>query len=314
MWSVTGHHRNPLAEQTLLVFVRMLNAISIDVEEWFHPEILRGRFDASEWPHLEARVEGNVERLLRCLDAAGVKATFFVLGWVAARHPGLVPRLAAAGHEIASHGYAHALITQQSPPAFDEDVARSLAVLRHQSGQPVVGYRAPSFSIVQETLWAFDLLLEHGIEYDSSVYPVHHDRYGIPSAPRQPYRVARRGNHELWELPPPTLRLLGRNLPAAGGGTFRLFPYGVSRFALRRLNAVRIPGVVYVHPWEFDVRQPRVAMSWPKCVRHYANVGHNEAKLNRLLRDFKFGTCRDVLACARGGAAQPAQVAEPVGV
>ena len=292
----------------------MLNAISIDVEEWFHPEILRGRFAPAEWPGLESRIGANVDRILGQLDAAGVPATFFVLGWVAEREPKLVPRLVAAGHEIASHGYAHAMITQQTPEEFDADLARSLDILASQSGRRVVGYRAPSFSIVENTLWAFDVLIDHGIEYDSSIYPVHHDRYGIPTAPRAPYRVARRGNTELWELPPPTLRVFGRNLPAAGGGTLRLFPYAASELVLRRLNAAGIPGIVYTHPWEFDPEQPRVPMSWLKTLRHYANVGRMAGKLERLLAAFEFGTCAAVLQSVRGAARPEAKRARPLQV
>jgi len=277
----------------------MRNAISIDLEEWFHPEILRGRFQTSEWPDLEPRAPQVVDRLLEILAEAEVSATFFVLGWVAERHPDVVPRLVAAGHEVASHGYAHAMITQQTPDEFDRDLKRSLEILRAQSGQPVIGYRAPSFSVVRETLWAFDIMVEHGIEYDSSIYPVHHDRYGIPEAPRQPYRVARRGESELWELPPPTLRLGNKNLPVAGGGYLRLFPYALTALAIRRLNAEGIPGIVYTHPWEFDRQQPRVSLPLLKKLRHYTNVAHNESKFIRLLHEFECTTCENVLRSVR---------------
>lgn len=271
------------------------NAISIDLEEWFHPEILRGRFQTSEWDSLEPRAPRVVDRLLEILAKANVSATFFVLGWVAEKHPQLVPRLVAAGHEIASHGYAHAMITQQTPAEFEADLVRSLDILRSQSGQPVVGYRAPSFSVVQETLWAFDVMLQQGITYDSSVYPVHHDLYGIPNAPRQPYRIARNGEQELWELPPPTLRLGNKNLPMAGGGYLRLFPYAWTAFAIRRLNKAGIPGIIYTHPWEFDEEQPRVSLPWWKALRHYTNVHRNEAKLTKILQEFDCTTCEQVL-------------------
>jgi polysaccharide deacetylase family protein (PEP-CTERM system associated) len=283
----------------------MRNAMSIDLEEWFHPEILRGRFQTSEWSDLEPRAPQIVDRLLQILAASDVRATFFVLGWVAERHPDIVPRLVSAGHEVASHGYVHAMITQQTPEEFEADLSRSLDILRRQSGQPVVGYRAPSFSVVRETLWAFDVMLQHGIEYDSSIYPVHHDRYGIPEAPRQPYRVARREEQELWELPPPTLRIGNKNLPVAGGGYLRLLPYTVTRFALRRLNATGIPGIVYTHPWEFDLSQPRVSLSLPKRLRHYTNVARNEGKLRRLLQEFEFTTCHEVLQTVRPVIHQP---------
>lgn len=290
----------------------MRNAISVDVEDWFHPEALRGAVP-EDWMRLEPRAARNVERLLHILDAAQVRATFFVLGWVAEREPDLVPRLAAEGHEVASHGYAHRMITQQSRDEFDADLQRSLAVLRAQSGQTVVGYRAPSFSVVRSTLWALDALLERGVEYDSSIFPVRHDRYGIPNAPRTPYCVRRRGARELWELPPVTVRILWRNLPAAGGGYLRLFPYGVTAWALRRLHGEGLPGIVYTHPWEYDPEQPRVPLSRLRALRHYGCIATTEAKLVRLLREFRFTTCADVLDAARARTApRPASPAESV--
>jgi polysaccharide deacetylase family protein (PEP-CTERM system associated) len=290
----------------------MRNAISIDVEDWFHPEALRGAVP-EDWAHLEPRAARNVERLLRILDAAQVRATFFVLGWVAERQPDLVPRLAAEGHEVASHGYAHRMITQQSRQDFDVDLQRSLALLRSQSGQPVVGYRAPSFSVVRSTLWALEVLFERGLEYDASIFPVRHDRYGIPNAPRAPYCVRRRGSRELWELPPVTVRVLGRNLPAAGGGYLRLFPYGVTAWALRRLQGEGLPGIVYTHPWEYDAEQPRVSLSRLRTLRHYGRIATTEAKLMRLLREFRFTTCSEVLDAARARLApRPTSSAEPV--
>ena len=287
----------------------MAHALSIDVEDWFHPEALRGAVRPEDWPRLESRAGHNVERLLRLLDAAQTRATFFVLGWVAEKEPDLVTRLAAAGHEIASHGWAHRMITQQSPEEFEDDLRRSLRLLRAQSGGRVVGYRAPSFSVVRETVWALDVLLDHGVEYDSSIFPVHHDRYGMPGAPRAPYRVAWRDARELWELPPATLHVLGRTLPAAGGGYLRLLPYGVSACALRRLEREGIPGVVYTHPWEYDTEQPRVALPRLRSLRHYGNVGGMETKLARLLREFSFTTCAEVLRAARGAAPEAAAAA-----
>src|SRR2546422_6567246 len=286
----------------------MRHALSIDVEDWFHPEALRGVVRREDWERLEPRAGRNVERLLRLLDGAQVRATFFVLGWVAENEPRLVPRLAAEGHEVASHGWAHDMITRQEAHEFEADLCRSLEVLRAQSGQPVVGYRAPSFSIVRGTLWALDVLLESGMTYDSSIFPVRHDRYGIPGAPREPYRVARRGERELWELPPVTMRCLGRNLPAAGGGYLRLMPYSLSALALRRLGSEGRPGVVYTHPWEYDPEQPRLPLSRPRAGRHYARIRGAGAKLPRLLRAFSFTTCREVLDAVRA----PARAAELV--
>ena len=291
----------------------MRNAMSIDLEDWFHPEALRGHVRRADLERLEPRAARNVDILLALLDAAQVRATFFVLGWVAEREPDLVPRLAAAGHEIASHGYEHRMITQQTPAEFTSDLRRSLRVLRAQSVQTVRGYRAPSFSVVRDTLWALDALLEHGIEYDSSIFPVHHDRYGMPEAPRAPHCIRRQGREELWELPPATLEVWGRNLPAAGGGYLRLLPYGVAALALRRLNASGLPGVVYTHPWEYDLEQPRLPLPRLRALRHYARVGTCAGKLARLLREFEFGTCAEVLAHVRAPAAvEPDPAAAPV--
>jgi polysaccharide deacetylase family protein (PEP-CTERM system associated) len=280
----------------------MLHAMSVDVEDWFHPEAVRG-FVPAGGSGLEPRAAAVVDRLLRLLDAAGVHATFFVLGAVAERDPTLVPRIAGAGHEIASHGYGHRMITDQTRAEFADDLRRSLRLLRAQSGQPVVGYRAPSFSIVAGTRWALDVLLEEGVEYDSSIFPVHHDRYGIPGAPRRPHVAHRAGERVLWELPPATLRVLGRTLPAAGGGYLRLLPYAWSAWALRRLDAEGLPGVVYTHPWEYDTQQPRLRLPHRRALRHYGRIGATEAKLARLLREFQFGTCARVLGMSRAEAA-----------
>jgi polysaccharide deacetylase family protein (PEP-CTERM system associated) len=191
------------------------------------------------------------------------------------------------------------MITQQSPSEFAADLRRSLHVLRLQSGQPVRGYRAPSFSVVRDTLWALDVLLDHGIEYDSSIFPVHHDRYGMPEAPRAPHRIRQKGAQELWELPPATLRACGRNLPAAGGGYLRLLPYAITSLTLRRLSSSGLPGVVYTHPWEYDLGQPRLPLPRLRALRHYARIRTCAGKLERLLREFEFGTCAEVLDAAR---------------
>jgi len=293
----------------------MRNALSVDVEDWFHPEAVRDHVTREDWDRLEPRAGRNVETILRLLDRAQTRATFFVLGWVAEREPALVTRLAAAGHEIASHGYAHRMITQQDPAEFAADLRRSLAVLRAQSGQPVRGYRAPSFSIVRDTLWALDVLLEQGIEYDASIFPVHHDRYGIPGASRAPHVVRTAGARTLWELPPVTVQMAGRTLPAAGGGYLRLLPYAWSAFALRRMAREGLPAIVYTHPWEYDPQQPRLPLSRWRGLRHYARVASTEEKLARLLRDFAFGTCAEVLADVRGSAtpaASPQPATAPV--
>jgi polysaccharide deacetylase family protein (PEP-CTERM system associated) len=274
------------------------NAMSVDVEDWFHPEAVRGCVP-EDCGVLEPRAALAVDRLLGVFETAGVHATFFVLGWVAERQPSLVPRIAAAGHEIASHGYSHHMITQQTPAEFASDLRRSLRVLRAQSGQPVVGYRAPSFSVVRDTLWALDVMLDEGLEYDSSIFPVHHDRYGIPDAGRAPYIVRTRAAQQLWELPPVTARIAGHNLPAAGGGYLRLLPYAFNAWALRRINAEGLPGIVYTHPWEYDPQQPRLPLSRARALRHYGRIAGTESKLARLVREFEFGPCRDILDAVR---------------
>jgi len=278
----------------------MRNAMSIDVEDWFHPEALRDQVRREDWDRLEPRAGRIVDVLLPLLDAAGVRATFFVLGWVAEREPDLVPRLVRAGHEVASHGYAHRMITQQTPEEFAADLRRSLAVLRTQSGRPIRGYRAPSFSVVRDTLWALDILLAEGIEYDSSIFPVRHDRYGIPGAPRGPHRIRHTGGRELWELPPVTLQVAGRSLPAAGGGYLRLFPYAYNAYAIRRMQAENLPAVVYTHPWEYDTEQPHLPLPRLQALRHYGRIAGTAAKLRRLLGEFEFTTCAEIVDAARG--------------
>jgi polysaccharide deacetylase family protein (PEP-CTERM system associated) len=290
----------------------MRNAMSIDVEDWFHPEALRQHVQREDWDRLEPRAGRIVDELLRLLDAAQVRATFFVLGWVAEREPDLVPRLVRAGHEVASHGYAHRMITQQTPEEFAADLRRSLAVLRSQTGTAIRGYRAPSFSVVRDTLWALDILVAEGIEYDSSIFPVRHDRYGIPGAPRGPHRVRRSGGRELWELPPVTLRVGGRTLPAAGGGYLRLFPYAYNAHAVRRMQAENLPAVVYTHPWEYDPAQPRLRLPALQALRHYGRIAGTAAKLRRLLAEFEFTTCAAVVDAARGDQSQVAGVTTPV--
>ena len=293
---------------------RMRNAMSVDVEDWFHPEALRG-FVPADGDGLERRAGRAVDRLLRRFETAGVHATFFVLGSVAEQDPELVPRIAAGGHEIASHGYSHRMITEQTQAEFAADVRRSLRLLRAQSHQPVIGYRAPSFSVVRDTTWALDVLAQEGIEYDSSIFPIHHDRYGMPGAPRRPHPIREQAGRTLWELPPVTVRLAGRNLPAAGGGYLRLLPYAFSAWALRRLNAEGVAGIVYTHPWECDAEQPRLPLPRLRALRHYAGIDALEGKLARLLSEFEFGTCAELLAALRqAGARQENATREPVTV
>lgn len=274
----------------------VLNAMTIDVEDYFHVSNFAGVVTQESWPSRESRVERNTDRLLQIFADASVTATFFVLGWVGERYPRLVERIAAAGHEIASHGYAHQLIFDQSPAVFRDDVRRARAVLEAASGSRVFGYRAPSFSITERSLWALDVLIDEGYQYDSSIYPIHHDRYGMPAAPRHLHCV-RRATGSILEVPGSTIRLGGTNLPIGGGGYFRLLPYGWTRWGIARLNRIeRRPSVFYLHPWEIDPDQPRLPASAMARFRHYRNLHRTEPRLRTLLKDFRFGPIRELIA------------------
>ncbi len=252
----------------------------------------------SQWDDFPLRVADNTHRLLDLLAAAGVRATFFVLGWVAERRPDLVKDLRAAGHEIASHGHWHRLIYTQTPDEFRADVRQARDVLQDILGEAVTAYRAPSFSVTRESLWALDVLVEEGFLLDSSIYPARHDRYGIPGAPPEPHRIERRAG-ALWEFPPPVYRCVGRTLPVGGGGWFRLYPYGLTRHCLRAVNKAGRPFAAYLHPWEIDPDQPRQSPGRMAAFRHYVNLRRTEGRLVRLLRDFRFGTLSESLAAWR---------------
>jgi polysaccharide deacetylase family protein (PEP-CTERM system associated) len=271
-----------------------VNAFSIDVEDWFQVAAFEGSIARENWDTLPCRVERNIDALLGLLEARGVKATFFTLGWVAERYPQVVRGIAAAGHEVASHGYGHQRAFQLTPQAFREDGKRAKDLLETLAGSAVLGYRAPSFSIGPGTPWAFDALEELGFVYSSSVYPVQHDLYGAPDAPRFAHAI-RPG---LLEIPPSTVRLFGRNLPASGGGFFRLLPYPVSRWCLRRVNRIdRQPSIFYCHPWEIDPQQPRVAGAPMRSrLRHYLNLSATLRRLDRLLTDLRWDRVDRVFA------------------
>ncbi len=266
----------------------VVNAISCDLEDYFQVESLRGVVPRERWESMPPRLEHNAERVLALLDEAGVRATFFVLGWCAERLPGLVKRIAEAGHEIASHGYSHLMITEQEPEEFRSDVRRAKALLEDLSGQPVLGYRAPTFSITERTLWAVDILAEEGYAYDSSIFPIRHDRYGIPTAPRHLHVRRGRNGASLVEFPPTTVRVLGCNLPVAGGGYLRLLPVGLVVRALRSVNRQGWPAIVYFHPWELDPEQPRLPVRGLSRFRHYVNLHRTAAKLRFLLARLPF--------------------------
>lgn len=263
------------------------NALTVDVEDYFQVSALAPHIDRQSWDTRPCRVERNVQRLLELFAQHNAQATFFTLGWIADRYPGLVRDIVAQGHELASHGYSHLRATEQSRSQFDADVRRAKALLESIGGCAVRGYRAPSFSIDHSNDWAFDVLVEAGYSYSSSVYPVRHDHYGMPNAPRFAYR-SRPG---LLEVPLSTTQWLGRNLPASGGGYFRLAPYSLSRWALRRVNTIdNQPAIFYLHPWEIDPDQPRVpGTSLKTRFRHYLNLRKTEHRLGRLLSDFRWG-------------------------
>ena len=265
---------------------RITNALTIDVEDYFQVSAMAPYIRRDEWDSRECRVERNVDRILALLDQHHTKATFFTLGWVAERYPAMVRCIVDQGHELASHGYGHQRASDLSEAEFFDDVQRAKGILEDIGGQAVQGYRAPSFSIGTGNLWALDTLLKAGYRYSSSIYPVKHDHYGMPDAPRFAHEV-RPG---LLEVPPTTLRLFDRNLPSSGGGFFRLLPYSVSRWMLQQVNARDAESAIfYFHPWEIDAEQPRVAGIDAKTrFRHYVNIERNERKLDRLLSDFRW--------------------------
>jgi polysaccharide deacetylase family protein (PEP-CTERM system associated) len=271
-----------------------LNALTVDVEDYFHVSAFEARVSRSDWASYESRVCRNTERLLDLFEHAGVHGTFFVLGWVAERFPQLVREIAGAGHELASHSYEHRLVYDMTPEAFVADLRRARSAIEDAAGVRVHGYRAPSFSITSSSLWALDLLLEEGYSYDASIYPVRHDRYGIPAWPRDIQRV---NGGALWEFPGSTVRKAGVNLPFGGGGYFRLLPYAWTRAGLRMLNDVeRRPAMFYLHPWEIDPDQPRIAAGLVSRLRHYRNLDQTESRLRRLLSEFRFAPVARVLA------------------
>ncbi|MCH9639883.1 MAG: DUF3473 domain-containing protein [Betaproteobacteria bacterium] len=265
------------------------NAMTIDVEDYFQVSAFAPYIPRETWDAIPCRVENNIDRILALLDEQQIKATFFTLGWIAQRYPSMIKRMAQNGHEIASHGWGHARVTDLDAAEFREDITRSKALLEDISGQSVIGYRAPSFSINSQNLWALDCLEEAGYRYSSSIYPVHHDHYGMPNAPRFAFYPGK--NDGLLEVPVTTVRLYGRNYPAGGGGYFRFWPYLISKWFLQRLNRIeQRPAIFYFHPWEIDVAQPRqTGISAKTRFRHYLNLHRMEGRIKALTHDFKWG-------------------------
>jgi polysaccharide deacetylase family protein (PEP-CTERM system associated) len=282
---------------------RIVNALTIDVEDYFQVSALAPYIARSEWDSRECRVERNMDEILGMLERRQTKATFFTLGWIAQRYPQVVRAIVDAGHELASHGYAHLRASEQSPEEFRDDIVRAKKLLEDIGGRPVIGYRAPSFSISQANLWAFDCLRSAGYQYSSSIYPIAHDHYGMPDAPRFAHEV-----HGLLEIPASTFRFMDRNWPASGGGYFRLFPYELSRWMLRRVNEQdRESAMFYFHPWEIDPQQPRIpGINAKTRFRHYVNLEKMQAKLDRLLGDFAWGRIDEVFI--RKGETHPSTV------
>jgi polysaccharide deacetylase family protein (PEP-CTERM system associated) len=273
-----------------------LNAVSFDVEEYYHALNFRAVLESRSGPRPEGRVDVGARRIMEILAETSTRATFFVLGDVARSRADLVRELARSGHEIASHGMTHRTVLELGPERFREEAASSRKLLQDVSGQEVRGFRASTFSITHSTLWALDILLEEGYGYDSSIFPVRHDRYGIPSFPRHPVRVRENGGATLIEFPLLTLRLPFLNLPCGGGGYFRLFPAILTRLAIQRMNAASYPAVVYLHPWELDPGQPREKLGGLKTFRHYFNLEKTAGRLKSFLEGYAFGPLAELTA------------------
>jgi len=268
--------------------MKTTNALTIDVEDYFHVAALSKSISVHDWSNIPSRVEKNTNLLLELFDKYSVKATFFILGWVAERYPQLIKDIDSQGHEVACHGYSHQLIYTQTLETFKEETRRSKHILEDIVGKQINGYRAASYSITNRSLWALDILAEAGFTYDSSIFPVYHDNYGIPDSPGEPYVLKTSRGSQLVEFPLSTYRIFGYALPVAGGGYFRLYPYWLSKYFYKRLNKANKPFVFYLHPWEVDPDQPRVKASWLSEFRHYNNLDVCERRLESLLKDFSF--------------------------
>jgi polysaccharide deacetylase family protein (PEP-CTERM system associated) len=270
--------------------------MTVDVEDYFHVAALAEVIKRDDWSRMEYRAEANTQYLLDMFGTAGIRATFFFLGWVAKRSPQLVKAVHAAGHEIGCHGMSHELIYRQTPEVFRSETTDSKRLLEDLTGERVSGYRAASWSITGKSLWALDVIADLEFEYDSSIFPIRHDIYGIPDAPTKPGRVRTPKGREVVEFPPSTARMMGARVPVAGGGYFRLLPYWFTRMGLRQINFDRKePFIFYLHPWEIDPDQPVVRAGLKSRFRHYTNLGKTSTRLRRLIGEFRFGTVREVL-------------------
>lgn len=274
----------------------IVNALTVDVEDYFMVSAFADIVKFQDWPQYESRIEVNTQKVLELLSEHNVKATFFVLGWIAECYPALVRAISSAGHEVASHGYNHRLIYNLTPDEFREDVRISREILEDIIGAPVVGFRAASYSVTKKSLWALDILMEEGFKYDSSIFPIHHDRYGFPKFSRFPTIIKRQAG-KLLEIPPSTIRIWGKNIPIAGGGYLRLLPISVVKWGIRSINEKeQQPAVIYFHPWEIDHKQPRLNGNRLSVFRHYINIDKTAQKLCSMLSIFRFGSIKDIFA------------------
>lgn len=294
----------------------IVNAMTVDVEDYFHVAALANSIDRSNWDRMEYRAERSTRRLLDLFDEAQIRATFFVLGWVARRSPDLIREIHRRGHEVASHGMSHRLVFKQTPQEFSAETYESKALLEDIIGERVLGYRASTYSITRQSLWALDILHEAGFIYDSSIFPIRHDVYGIPDAPQVPSRIDTPKGASIVEFPMSTAPMFGTRLPVSGGGYFRLLPYWLTRAGLSKLNRnLGRPFIFYLHPWEVDPQQPRIKTTLLSRFRHYTNLGRCEQRLRRLIGEFRFAPAREVLRSQQllraeeGGWVAPAQSA-----
>jgi len=277
-------------------FLTMFNVLTFDVEDWFQVAALSNVIRHEDWDKCESRIMVNMVRIVEVLAREKVKATFFVLGWIAERFPQVVRMLYEAGHEVATHGYFHKSITEQTWREFEQDLTRSIRAIEEIIPEKVVGYRAPNFSVSPETFWVFEILADQGIKYDSSIFPIKHDRYGVKDFSRFPVSIRLDGYRRVVEFPVSTVNLLGRNIPVSGGGYFRLYPYHFIKWAISSINSSGNPVLVFLHPWELDPDLPRVNAGFFSKFRTYANLYLTQERFNRLLNDFQFSSVKEILA------------------
>ena len=272
----------------------MLNALTIDLEDWFHICNIKSGYTIKDWDNLESRVEKNTKKILEILKKNGAKATFFILGWIAERYPHIIKTIVEEGHEIASHGYAHNLVYNKSPEEFRKDLRKSLHIISKITNEKINGYRAPGFSITEKTKWVFEILASEGFKYDASIFPAIRDHGGIPGAPIYPY-IIKTSSKPIIEFPTSVLSFMGMNIAFCGGGYLRIFPYWFIKYGIKKINKNGYPVIVFLHPREIDLHQPKMKLPLKRRFKYYVKLSSLEIKLNKLLKDFNFGTMREVL-------------------